>query len=93
MKAIHYEQHDRDRHAPLQPMSDNGPLADDARNVVLTQTSATTWEVVVTESGHVVGRIVKDGDAFVATDEDEHALGEFETAELAMFGIVNPPKG
>jgi hypothetical protein len=70
-------------------MSDNGPLAEDAQNVELKAVSSDSWEVV-TESGHVVGRIVKDGDRFGARNDADEPLGSYDTAELAMFGIVNP---
>ncbi|MCS5733703.1 hypothetical protein [Herbiconiux daphne] len=70
-------------------MTDNGPLDRDARNVVLEQTSGSEWQVV-TDSGHVVGRIVKEGDDYFATDDADEPLGRFDTPELALFGIVNP---
>ena len=71
-------------------ISENGPLDDDAQNVVLVQRSSELWEVVVSGSETLVGRITKVDDGYAATDARENELGVFGSAELAMFGLVNP---
>ena len=67
------------------------PLDDDAQNVTLKQVAGDFWEVVVSGSETVVGRIEKrDGD-YAATDADGLEVGTYGSPEQALFGIVNRP--
>jgi hypothetical protein len=61
---------------------------DEARNVVMVQTSASTWDVRVSGSDEVVGTITKTDDDYRATDARGDDLGFFASPELAMFGVV-----
>ncbi|MFB2556173.1 hypothetical protein [Herbiconiux liangxiaofengii] len=57
-------------------------------NVTMVQVSASSWHVVISETGEQVGSIEQAGEAFVATDARGSELGGFGSPELAMFGVV-----
>jgi IS4 transposase len=59
-----------------------------AQNVMMTQTSASTWDLTISETGAGVGRVTKQDDGFVATDAVGEDVGVFDSPELAMFGVV-----
>jgi hypothetical protein len=59
-----------------------------AQNVMMTQTSASTWDLTISETGAGVGRVTKQDDAFAATDASGADVGIFDSPELAMFGVV-----
>jgi hypothetical protein len=71
-------------------MIDHRPLNDDAQNVTVVQAAAGNWDVMVTGTDTVVGRIVKDGEVYFARDAADRPLGEYTSRELAVFGVVNP---
>lgn len=74
-------------------MTERRTRADDAQNVSVVQASADEWNVVVTETESLVGRVVKEGELYHATDALDRRLGSFPSRELAVFGVVNPDAG
>ena len=57
-------------------------------NVTMVQVTASSWHVVISETGEQVGAIEQSGDSFLATDSRGSELGGFASPELAMFGVV-----
>jgi hypothetical protein len=56
-------------------------------NVAFTQTGATSWEVT-TADGYLVGRVEKMHAVFKAFSATDDPVGDYETAESAMFALV-----
>ena len=72
------------------PDPENPPtiIGDDAQNVVMVQTSGSTWDVRVSGTDDVVGTITKTDELYTATDARGADLGGFDSPELAMFGVI-----
>ncbi|MCS5713464.1 hypothetical protein NVV95_02725 [Herbiconiux sp. CPCC 205716] len=60
----------------------------DAENVVMVQTSGSTWDVRVSGTDDLVGAIAKSDGGYRATDARGSEAGEYDSPELAMFGII-----
>jgi hypothetical protein len=76
--------------APIRGLSGEDRVTDDAQNVTLEQTSSTTWDILVVDTGVLVGRVAHEHGSFHAYDADGGELGDYDSVELALFGVVNP---
>lgn len=61
---------------------------ENAQNVTMAQTASGVWEVRVSGTDEVIGSIRKLGDRYGAFVDEGEALDEYDSPELAMFGIV-----
>jgi len=77
----------RDRRGP-DPEHPPTIIGDEAQNVVMVQTSGSTWDVRISGTDDVVGTISKLDERYAATDARGVELGDFDSPELAMFGVI-----